>query len=56
VLPHEVGGGAEGDRRQVGHGPVQQHGGGHLRAGTRVGAGRQGADEADFGEAETARG
>ena len=56
MLPHEVGGGAERDRRQVGYGPVEQHGGGHLRADTRADADGQGADQAEFGDAETAGG
>jgi hypothetical protein len=42
VPPRQAGDGAEGDGRKVGDGPVQQDGGGHLRAGPVAGVGGQG--------------
>ena len=52
--PDETGQGAEGDGRQVGDGPVQQHGRRYLDADRVAGAGGQGADQAEFGNPEAA--
>ena len=54
--PDQAGDRAEGDGRQVGDGPVEQNGRGHLRAGPVAGAGCQDGDQAEFGDPETARG
>jgi hypothetical membrane protein len=54
VPPGEAGDRAERDGRQVGDGPVQQHGGRHLRS-ISV-AGGQDGDQPEFGDAETAGG
>jgi hypothetical protein len=56
VPPHQAGGRAEGYGRQVGDGPVQQHGGGYLRTRAGAGADRQKADQPEFGDADTAGG
>src|ERR1700720_2156706 len=56
VPPGEAGDRAEGDGGQVGDGPVEQHGGGHLRAGLVAGGGGQGADQSEFGDSEAAGG
>jgi len=45
-----------GDGRKVGDGPVQQDGGGDLRAGPVAGIGGQDADQAEFGNPDTAGG
>jgi hypothetical protein len=54
VTPDEARDRAEGDGGQVGDGPVQQHGGCHLR--TISVAGGQRGDQSEFGDAETAGG
>ena len=56
VPPCEAGDSAEGDGGQVGDGTVEQHGGGHLRAGPVAGGGDQGADQSEFGDSEAAGG
>jgi hypothetical protein len=55
VPPGEAGERAERDGRQVGDGPVQQHGGCYLRSISVAGAGQDG-DQSEFGDAETAGG
>ena len=54
--PYQAGDRAEGDGGQVGDGPVQQHGGCHLRAIPVAGAGGQRGDQPEFGDAEAAGG
>ena len=50
--PGGAGESAEGDRRQVGDGPVQQDGGCYLGAECMAGTGGQGSDQPEFGDPE----
>jgi len=56
VPPDEAGDRAERDGGQVGDGPVQQDGGGHLRTDPVVSADGQDADQPEFGDSDTAGG